>query len=464
MNKRKRPGYGHLKGGKVVSKRPLRWVIVFSIAVSALCQGAFAQTAIDTLTLDLFPVDSFAIFRESNTAVIRWYPPHDSLSSGIGTIDFRSWISGYDPSVISQMSTDGLYTGDIDRTVRIEREMTGSTDPLTVGVDPSISIRIETIDPVNRTYSKTINIGTSLYTPGDPIPLILLNEEDATDSLFLGFDISFSEGIVDTSLTGGGAIIDMDLQDFEGFHVWRGLSPLPSEMYAIVEISKEDYFKLSDIEAAGDVPLKWLWLWDYFRDTTEPAYPRFDNEGRKYYEWVDENVYPGFKYYYHVTCYDRGYFKGSSSFQHDKVDNYLCDEDPDNPLDPENFVDCESVAKTLSMTVDSGGDSDKEMMNVYAVPNPYRTGSSAEISPAYHNYEDNSIKFHNLPRQCEIRVYNVAGDMVWKHSHLSEDGSDGIASWDVRNERGNDVSSGVYIFRCESSSGGSVYGRIIIIR
>ncbi len=432
------------------------------MAISAFCQGAGAQSAIDTLTLYPVPVDTFALSRDVNTVVIRWFPPHDSISSGIGTIDKRNWISGYDPALVSEFGTDGFYSGMIDRSIRIEREIVGTAGPLVVGVDPYISLRIETTDPVNRTYSRKINVGSDYYTPGNPIPMILVNEEPPRDSLYLGFDISFGDGIIDSSFSGGGAIIDMDVQDFEGFHLWRGLSPYPSEMNVIAEISKEDYFKLSDITAVNDIPLKWVWLWEYFRDDGEPAYPRIDDQGNKYYEWIDDNVYPGFLYYYHVTCYDRGYFKGF--FEHNKEDNFICDEDIDDPLDPDNIVECESVAVSIEMTVDSGGDTDKEMMNVYAVPNPYRTGSSAENSPAYHNYVDSSIKFFNLPRQCEIRVFNVAGDLVWQHTHLSEDGADGIATWDVKNPAGKEVASGVYVFRCESSSGGSVYGRIVVIR
>ncbi len=447
----------------MVSIRPLSRIFVFAIVISVFCQTAGAQTATDTLTLNLVPVDSVSITRDFNTVVIRWYPPHDSISSRIGTIDRRNWISDYDPALVSEFGTEGFYTGMIDRSLRLEREIVGSAGPLVVGTDPYISIRVETTDPVNRTYSKTINIGSDYYTPEDRIPLFLVNEEPPRDTLFLGFDIWFGEGIVDSSSSGGGAIIDMDLQDFEGYHVWRGLTPYPTEMNVIAEISKEDYFILSDISSVNDIPVKWIWLWGYFRDDGDPAFPRTDEYGNKYYEWIDDNVYPGFLYYYNVTCYDQGYLKGSSEYY--KVDNFVCDEDPDDPVDPENVVECGSVASSIEMSVDSGGDTDKEMMEVYAVPNPFRTGTSAETSPAYHNYHgEPSIKFFNLPRRCEIRVFNVAGDLVWQHNHVSEDGSDGIATWDVKNQNGNDVSSGVYVFRCESSSGGSVYGRIVVIR
>lgn len=453
------------KGGKVVSNRPLkRGVLVFILALIALYNGiAEAQTALDTLYLEPLPPDSVDVFREGRDIVIRWYPQPDSLSSLIGSIDLRNWISDYDPGDISQVEFDGFYNGSVDRTVVIERELLGVLVPVTVGVDSYIPLRIETIDPVNRTYFRTINLGTDYYVPNDDIPAVLINAEDEEDTLDLGFTMSFSPGIIDTSRLGAGARIEIDLQDFEGFHIMRGLSPNPSEMQQIIEISKEDYFKISDIENSGEVPAKWLWLWEYFRDDgDDPAWPRYDAQGREYFEWVDDNVFAGFTYYYHVTCYDRGYFKGF--FQHNKEDNYICDEDIENPEDPLNPIVCDDVASSIVMTVEAGGSSDSEMKFVYAVPNPFRTGTSAQSSLAYHNFPDGSIKFFNVPSECELRIFTVAGDLVWKINHSSSDGSEGVVTWDVKNMEGYDVNSGVYIFRCESDAGGQVYGKIVIIR
>ncbi|MCI0481293.1 MAG: hypothetical protein L0213_06875 [Candidatus Dadabacteria bacterium] len=444
----------------VLYKRPLVAGLVILSMIAVLRTDLSAQSAVDTLYLDQVPPDSFAVYRDGRNIVIRWYAPHDSISSGIGTIDFRNWYSGYNPSEVSELSTYGNYTGMIDRKIRIERQVTGLLLPLQVGVDPYILIRIETIDPVNRSYAGTFNIGASYYTPGTPFSPILVNEADESDRIDLGFQISFGAGIIDTSLAGAGALIEMDLQDFEGFHVWRGVKPYPSDMISIAEISKEDYFLLSDIDVSIEVPRKWLWLWEYFRGTpTREAWPRYDAQGREYYEWIDTDVFPGFTYYYHVTCYDRGFFKGY--FQYNKRDNFICDEEID---DPDNPLSCDAVARSIEMTVETGGDTDKDMMNVYAVPNPYRTGTSSESTPSYHNYPDNAIKFFNVPSQCELRIFTVAGDLVWETKHESLDGQDGIISWDVKNKEGNEVGSGVYIFRCESNTGGSVYGRVVVIR
>ena len=110
---------------------------------------------------------------------------------------------------------------------------------------------------------------------------------------------------VDTNAIGLPASFRFDLQDFEGFHVWRGFAPNPEEMLVVQEISKEDAHLGVDEDSL------------YFLDN-----PNYDVHGRKYYEWVDRGVFVGFTYYYAVTSYDRGYFFGF--FEHNKLDNYIC--------------------------------------------------------------------------------------------------------------------------------------------
>jgi hypothetical protein len=206
------------------------------------------------------------------------------------------------------------------------------------------------------------------------------------------------------------------------------------------------------------VPRKWQWLWEYFNDNVTPRWPRQDDHGRWYYEWIDDNAFSGFTYYYNVTTFDRGYFRGFNTSN--KIDNFVCDEDPENPEVPGEPVDCEDVTISFEMTVNTSA----RLADVYAVPNPYRTGTSEETTPYYHNYPDRTIKFFNMPRESTIKIFTVSGDLVWESSHSSPDGSDGIVSWDTRNKSGQEVGSGVYIFRVEADNEDDVYGRIVVIR
>jgi hypothetical protein len=443
----------------VVSKRWVMMLAMFGAAICVLSGAVEAQGQVDTMTLTPMPPDSFYLRRSGGNVVIGWYPPAAAISTVIGSRDFTNWYGEHNTTDGVNVTFSGTYADGIDRTLIIEKL---DRTAYTVGTSPSIPLRIGTVDMFNRTYERIINIGTDTYAPDDPVPAILrrigLEPGEVADTLFLGFDMHFSAGTIDTSYTGAPASFILDLQSFEGFHVWRGITPYPSEMQAIVEISKEDYFRVSNITAVEDVPVKWVWLWEYFNDTGEPAWPRRDALGRKYYEWVDENAFVGFTYYYVVTTYDRGYYKGFDLYN--KLDNFVCDEDPENPVVPGHPVLCDDVAKSYVMTVDVG----RNINDVYAVPNPYRTGTSAESTPYYHNFPDGTIKFYNVPRESTIKIFTVSGDLIWEGSHTSPDGSNGVISWNVRNKNGQDVTSGVYVYRVESSTGEDVYGRIVVIR
>ncbi|MBN1164560.1 MAG: hypothetical protein JXB45_08275 [Candidatus Krumholzibacteriota bacterium] len=439
------------------SNKPVKVGIIIALALLACSDLAVAQSVIDTMTLTPLAPDSFYIRREGGGVLIGWYPPSDEVSTIIGSRDYRNWYSNYQIADVSQISFSGYYIGDVDRTMKIERK---TVDTVYVGVDPSIEITFEVDDQDQGydTYTQKVDIGADHYTVNDPIPLVLVGRANVNDTLRMGASIHFGPGMIGSDLGGGGlANARIDFQDFEGFHVFRGISPYPSEMQAIKEIDKEDYFRVGYIKQLEDVPYKWKWLWEYFRDEgTEPAWPRYDNQGRKYYEWRDNNVFAGFTYYYIVTCYDRGYFNGF--FQHNKEDSYICDSQDDDPDSPLN---CKNIALKITMTVDAGN----VMKQVYAVPNPFRTGTSAGTSPYYHNYKPvEAIEFYNIPSQATLKIFTVSGDLVWESTRDMIDESDGTITWNVRNMGNQDVGSGVYVFKCERKNGDYVYGRVVVIR
>jgi hypothetical protein len=429
-----------VKGGTVNSSKAAKVVFLVFLTLG-VCSNGNSQAVIDTVGLDLHAPDSVYVEFNGNWLTIGWYLPHDSLTSAVGSKFLGNWYSN-DPE-IAPVDIFGFYPGDIDRTLRVEKEDVRRD---TVGYEPSIRMVAEVIDKFDN-YRKRFDIGSDVYSPGDTIRLTLVGE-DTGDTLETGVNLVFHEGAVDTSLLGGPAYFEVDLQTFEGFHVWRGLTPYPTEMMVVEDISREDAFRGVDEDSL------------YFME-----WPRMDDQGRPYYEWVDENVFVGFTYYYQVSTYDRGYFKGQ--FLYNKLDNFICDEEcttdplsnPDLP-DCAVAVDCEDVAKMVTISVPPQA----EMQRIYAVPNPFRTGTSAVTSPYYHNFPDNSIKFYNMPSEADLRIYTVSGDLVWETHHSSMDGAEGVLTWNTNNKHGQPAGSGVYIFRVESDSGDSMYGRIVIIR
>lgn len=76
-----------------------------------------------------------------------------------------------------------------------------------------------------------------------------------------------------------------------------------------------------------------------------------------------------------------------------------------------------------------------DLINV--VPNPYYAYSGYETSQF-----DNRVKFTNLPEKCEIKIYTVNGTLVRR---FTKDSPQTYLDWDLKNQAGIPVASGLYI-------------------
>ncbi|MBI1795715.1 MAG: hypothetical protein HY076_09425 [Candidatus Eisenbacteria bacterium] len=86
----------------------------------------------------------------------------------------------------------------------------------------------------------------------------------------------------------------------------------------------------------------------------------------------------------------------------------------------------------------------QNLARVSVVPNPYRAVE------AWNAAGENELHFINLPAQAVIRIYTLAGDLVRELQH--QDTVRDFERWDLRNGRGRDVSSGIYLYRVVSGS------------
>lgn len=92
---------------------------------------------------------------------------------------------------------------------------------------------------------------------------------------------------------------------------------------------------------------------------------------------------------------------------------------------------------------------------VGVVPNPYRA------TEAWNPAGGNELHFINLPAQARIRVYTLAGDLV--RDIRRADPVRDFERWDLKNEAGRDVASGIYVYRVEAGSF-SFQSRFVVIR
>jgi hypothetical protein len=101
---------------------------------------------------------------------------------------------------------------------------------------------------------------------------------------------------------------------------------------------------------------------------------------------------------------------------------------------------------------------------VKVVPNPYLVRAGWDLDNDYQR-----IQFINLPTDCTIKIYTMAGDLVKTISHVQpyQGGFDkatrGTAYWNLLTENNQKAATGVYVFRVASPYGERV-GRFAIIR
>jgi subtilisin family serine protease len=93
-----------------------------------------------------------------------------------------------------------------------------------------------------------------------------------------------------------------------------------------------------------------------------------------------------------------------------------------------------------------------DLDHIVVYPNPGRTSGN--------------INFVNIPSNCRITIYSISGERIKLFENRTT--SEGI-TWDIRDERGNYLSSGIYLYRVErlnddGGSGDSRIGKIAIIR
>ena len=85
-----------------------------------------------------------------------------------------------------------------------------------------------------------------------------------------------------------------------------------------------------------------------------------------------------------------------------------------------------------------------DLSNVVVFPNPFKPYDKKEETGSY----ETGIIFTNLTPTAEITIYTIAAEVVKEHKMegFSDDEKEGKWKWDVRNDNGSRVASGVYVF------------------
>jgi hypothetical protein len=96
------------------------------------------------------------------------------------------------------------------------------------------------------------------------------------------------------------------------------------------------------------------------------------------------------------------------------------------------------------------------LSGVSVVPNPYIMHSKFESTPY-----DRRLMFTNLPEQCEIMIYNVAGEHMTTIEHNN---NLGYEYWDLRTKHGVEIAYGMYVYVVKTEDEAKAKGKFVIIK
>lgn len=157
----------------------------------------------------------------------------------------------------------------------------------------------------------------------------------------------------------------------------------------------------------------------------------------------------GFRTWYTVT------YEGKNGLDADFLDLFV--KDPACTLpDTAQCLNLNNKSRNLTeLAVEATPGPTANLETVSVVPNPFRAGE------AWDQAGGNEVHFINLPPAAKITIYTIAGDLVKEIDH--NDPVRDFAIWDLRNGSGEDVSSGIYVYRVESGVF-TARSRFVVIR
>ena len=104
-----------------------------------------------------------------------------------------------------------------------------------------------------------------------------------------------------------------------------------------------------------------------------------------------------------------------------------------------------------------GGDMDK----IAIVPNPFNYNDPLLRGYGYTNPTNLQISFFELPKTVTIKIFTEYGDLVRTIDHNQDSGFD---KWNMTNEAGQTVSSGIYIVVFQTPDGGVSIQKLVVVR
>lgn len=331
--------------------------------------------------------------------------PRDTDGDGISdTFDGEDYFQADSEPV--QIMASGPFTLD-----------SGESDTLIIGTVFGVSKLdlFKNVDVLRQLYREDWAVLTPPPMPnvqvvaGDQEIELIWDTEAEKDSLFEGYRIYKS---LDNGVTWG-----QEIKDIYG----DVISYKPLEIFDLVNGITGTNPLVAGFSLGQDVGL-------------ESIRKVIDGDTVNYYK--DVKVKNGYNYRYAISAYTRG-----SSIK-PPLENSISN---DPSIENDNTVAVTPNADVATETID----------NIKVVPNPYKSSAEWESQIG-----ERRIDFTNLPAQCKILIYNVAGEKVRELIHNS---SSSTESWDLLSESNQEVAPGLYFYYVDSTLGVKK-GKFVIIQ
>lgn len=124
----------------------------------------------------------------------------------------------------------------------------------------------------------------------------------------------------------------------------------------------------------------------------------------------------------------------------------------------ESPVDSSEIVRLLPSTPPA-----PNLERVVVVPNPYKGSAEWDTGP-----NDRRIHFMNVPSGSTVRIYTAAGELLRvlvQDPNAAPGGQTGELAWDLKNDQGRSVVSGIYIYSVHPADGRTPKkGHFVIIK